>query len=771
MNDPPSAFLAAAFISGIIEGSSVLGYHKNASHNNNNANTPSSINVASHSAFYGAVSLPLGIIGASPGVAFYPRHLKLSIDAQDNSNHTTQNQQDVSVGVEGPPRERSDLGELGETPTTPIVQQPVTGTGRGIGRLLREENLKKINQSNNSPHTEPSEPTTHITSSATRTRTSQPRLYRYISTLDGRPLPTLLSEAMRRSRCLFVGAALVSFGMNQYMSENKTPVQSNEMITKPIIDETGRINYNHDTELNTRLNSDMELALASTTASVHRDIKSYLKKAERLAVSTLCDAVELIKQRFGDSMIFPPLNWLFTWQGNTFAKIREEKNPCPIAIRLVLNEECTIPTTFLSHGTSQLPWITTVENENSNERKRSNTSLVLPIYCFGNHGLRSNNFKWWQSGPEQKSLHELPINATWLTNNQQQKKGLNTRSLIIEARTCPSFHQILDQKYSHKHGRPSAIDVGAFSRMLLNLARSKCENDTERITTSTIVLYDKDQVRKERSPSSRNYYVFIDALDALKWAVLSTIDNMSLDDTTSPDHTNNTQANASEINDNSPIKSTQVAKRSTQYASNKDMATAWTVVDVIGVSIRHLLESTYRFASAVTFWGQHTTPQPSSRVINIVSPCKSTVAWLGESIKSHGWTLSKSGDNSGDVTLILGRDDLETCNMVCSMIESRGSSKDQNVKLLVLLENPSMCEMLNAVKSQFPGMVILCAPFVYEFAFAIVRSCLVREMNSAEAQLELDKTFSCCSHERIVSLNNGTSILASFFDRFELTYK
>ena len=143
MSDLPSLFLTAAFTAGIIEGASVLRYHRNALESNENS--PATLKIAAYSTLYGAVSLPLGVIGASPGTAFYPKALELSIGSHHNVDKM--NRDKHAVFTASSENATLENGLPREMQIRSSSSTPVTGSGRGIGRRLREENLKKMHSS------------------------------------------------------------------------------------------------------------------------------------------------------------------------------------------------------------------------------------------------------------------------------------------------------------------------------------------------------------------------------------------------------------------------------------------------------------------------------------------------------------------------------------------------------------------------------------------------------------------------------------------------
>jgi hypothetical protein len=193
--------------------------------------------------------------------------------------------------------------------------------------------------------------------------------------------------------------------------------------------------------------------------------------------------------------------------------------------------------------------------------------------------------------------------------------------------------------------------------------------------------------------------------------------------------------------------STQINKRLTKYNTDKDDATPWTIVDVIGTSIRHLLESAYRIASAVTYQKvrtkTHTEKRDTSKkAINIVSPSNVTTSWLKNSLQSHGWKVTfTTPDRVSDKTvegivLIMGRDDLETCEITCSIIKDIA-----NTKVIMLLENDGFMHTMLDEDMQEKATVV-CASAVYELAFSAARSLLAKGMDATEVQLEVDTMFS-----------------------------
>lgn len=717
MSDPASTFLAAAFVAGIIEGSSVLRHHKNALQNNE---TPSSISIAAHSAFYGAVSLPLGLIGASPGVAFYPRAMKQPtlIDAQESPTAPVRSE-DATRDIE--------LGEA--TTMSSISSTPLSGTGRGIGRFLRDKNLRKSHYNHQAEMARPA--AEQLSPGALQSEYSgtlkQYRMSRYVSTLDGSALPPV-AEAMRRCRCLFIGAALASFGVTRYM-HSRTKDESNVDV---IIDEHGMLDLNHGMLLQKRLRADLESAKPKNDSynNLHHKLNLSMSKIQNLGLSTICSVIKPVQQLVG-SLNLPTLTRILEWQDEIATSIKEDNNPRPIAIRLVLNERNNIPSSS-SIGTSSSSWPIKPENCVSDQCDKQ-PFFVLPIYF--------NHFKsklWWELDSEQP-LTELPLNSTWFMGNEED---INNQTLIIEANACPSIYDMVQHRYrakgsnSNTKTNSTSYLIGSFTHMLLSLARTKCSDSNTIIATQSVLIHD-NTTNEEKSYTNR--CVWIDGSDVVKWTILSTI--------------NKTSEAEAELKGNdgdatSTVDSTQVMKRLTQYSLDKDVTTPWTIVDVVGTSIRHLLESTYRIASIVTHLvRQNATTRTSakrvdSRTINIVSPSNDITSWLRNCL--HGWKAKSihtdqiaDGEGLEGTTLVMGRDDLETCNLACAVMRQR---KDQNMKLLLVLEDAANCEMIHSAinESDQKMVTIICTSLVYEHVFAIARSLLASGLSHTEVQAELE---------------------------------
>ncbi|KAL3796978.1 hypothetical protein HJC23_000731 [Cyclotella cryptica] len=834
MSDPSSAFLAAAFAAGIIEGSSVLRHYRNVLHKDA-ASSISTPCLAAHVVLYGAASLPLGMVGASPGVAFYPRSLKAWMASQETTDdHHEPSSEKHDEPIKAPEAGISRNSELQEIFITSARSSPVVGTGRGIARMLREENSKKITHSSshsNQHHREAGEPSVLGAVAAERNVAPIPprseafllsqnsQLSRYVSTLDGRSLPTPLSEAMRRSRCLFIGAALFSLAVTQHLSndyQNKT-FRANDCIDYgSIIDENGRIDHSHDSKLRRRLRADIV-----SEAVTHRDsinnkafpvdllqyrVYSISENAQKVVLSGLYNAIESLELQFGKSLDFPPFNWLFKWK-NAISASQDEEGDCrPIAIRLIMNDVKTPPSfspllsRFGMCG-SPFPWLSSAKKEENDcsGYQKHNSFFVLPLFVFGYQGLSHHinklSYPWWMVDFKPKPFHELPINSSWLLSDRQQQ-GVNenhstaegaqskfsthseitssSRLLIVEANTCLSIHDVLRRRYAEKKSKLNVSDglistghVVAFARMLVNLARIKCLDSAKNVTTSTILIHGEDKVAlKDNDLQTWNKFVCIDALDLLKWALLASINNIC---------ENHEKANKVVLGDVSSGNASQAngaASERISDVSDRDVATLWTIVDVLGTSIRHLFQSTYRIASTITFLGRlssgnnmedNTQKTTMPKVMHVVSSCGLVSSWLEESLNNRDWKVQTVQPESfprnefhcGGILFIFGKTDIDTCELASSIIENPAIWRDPNTKLLILLEDPSMYEMISASMNQVEyshnsanatiigdKVTVLCTSCLYELAFAVTRSYLCRKASLIDIELELERRFS-----------------------------
>jgi hypothetical protein len=234
MTEPTSLFLAAALTAGFVEGASVLGFHRRRalallSSTVDNSNSEKKVALVAHTILYGVTSVPLGLVGASPGLAFLPSSVTTRSSLIDDDSV-------VSLDGNGACESGQRSGEENDHSLYPSPTLPATDIhgNRNLGWVLRQENSKKISPQNKwtrpsfSGLESPSMQTikSGVISSAS---TMQPtNTTRFIATLDGTPLPTALAESMRRARCLFIGAGLVSYAITQhYIMDNRQQQQSN----------------------------------------------------------------------------------------------------------------------------------------------------------------------------------------------------------------------------------------------------------------------------------------------------------------------------------------------------------------------------------------------------------------------------------------------------------------------------------------------------------------------------------------------------------------
>mmetsp|Transcript_16418 Transcript_16418/g.35492 ORF Transcript_16418/g.35492 Transcript_16418/m.35492 type:complete len:462 (-) Transcript_16418:75-1460(-) len=327
--DPSSLFLAAALAAGLVEGSSVIRYHRRAllqqsnvendDGSGNNANSGGSATItsvsilAAHSIFYGIASLPLGIVGASPGLAFLPKFLPASKcaaapgDAIVNTVEKKMKIEDV--------KHHSRLNNL---PPTPSDMHIVSDTGRGMGRMLRHENSKKMMEEKSASRNK-IKPATAVTRPSVCNSISS----RYIATLDGAHLPTPLAEAMRRSRCMFIGAGLVSYAITQYLSDrshnvgnyqfdaNYSPGYDRWMNNKSIaiwIEGIKNGKSVNDVELMRQWQNDIAQQDTKTL-----DYTLYMKKLEAV-FGGIYNATKWINLQLGRDLDEPPFSLIRDWE-------------------------------------------------------------------------------------------------------------------------------------------------------------------------------------------------------------------------------------------------------------------------------------------------------------------------------------------------------------------------------------------------------------------------------------------------------------------------
>jgi len=159
------ALLAGAWAMGVVEGGSVLTH---ATTNKKSIVVKPELIVPA--IIYGTLSLPLSLIGASPGPSIISKLPFLTKDANFKKI------------------EESSILQVEKTDSN-------SGKVKRRVDLIRKDNRKYLTQPM------PMSKTQEVQVS---------NISRYIATLEGRPLPTPLAEAMRRSRFLLVGTSLIT---------------------------------------------------------------------------------------------------------------------------------------------------------------------------------------------------------------------------------------------------------------------------------------------------------------------------------------------------------------------------------------------------------------------------------------------------------------------------------------------------------------------------------------------------------------------------------
>jgi len=237
-NDPSSLFFAAAAAAGLIEGSAIIRYYRHVLQQsyvgendgrddpskNDDITEPSVSAIAAQSFLYGVVSVPLGIVGASPGHVFLPKSLSSFILILKDGNG--ENAATIEDGAnDGRKRTAKDVKHDTRMDNFPSTTSdfPIVGTGRNVGRMFRHENSKKMTRQRHLAVESAKRRQNIGTSTNPSNATFQPSTYtnissRYIATLDGKPLPTPLAEAMRRLRCMFIGAGIASYAVTHYLT-------------------------------------------------------------------------------------------------------------------------------------------------------------------------------------------------------------------------------------------------------------------------------------------------------------------------------------------------------------------------------------------------------------------------------------------------------------------------------------------------------------------------------------------------------------------------
>lgn len=231
--DPSPVFLAAALVSGLAEGSVVIGHYRRVlqlQHCNYSPKpdgngvvdsghklppVPSVHVSAAHAILYGLASVPLGIVGASPGQVLLPKSfssppMKNSDAGEGTAASDTAPQDDKIGALNSNHAVEPDILQPTSS-NTPVV------TGRGMGRMLRHENARKMQtiQKNRKLMKGSASASTHFSGAS-----------RYVATLDGSPLPTPAAEALRRLRSIVVGAGIASYAVTLYLSNQQDKVEN-----------------------------------------------------------------------------------------------------------------------------------------------------------------------------------------------------------------------------------------------------------------------------------------------------------------------------------------------------------------------------------------------------------------------------------------------------------------------------------------------------------------------------------------------------------------
>lgn len=258
-----TTLFAAAWAAGIVEGASVLVKGANQDKEATElaaavaAEPPSaeqqpSVALASvpqlifPAVLYGTISLPLGLIGASPGpttIGYLPFAPKMD-GLYFRQQHHQQAQllppgMPPQVPLATPPKQppkprqplRSATSTVNRTVAKPSVesnseqqQQLTPKKGKRRVDLLREENrnrqkLRSAAPATAAPLPAPAAPPKVVARLSIKTATPMPGYF--IATLDGQALPTPLAEAMRRTRFLLVGAGLATLALSYKKNNTK----------------------------------------------------------------------------------------------------------------------------------------------------------------------------------------------------------------------------------------------------------------------------------------------------------------------------------------------------------------------------------------------------------------------------------------------------------------------------------------------------------------------------------------------------------------------
>jgi hypothetical protein len=182
-------FLLAAWVTGILEGGSVLKEHAR-----NNKNDVPSISLLVPSLLYGTFAMPMSLIGESPGpalISLFPMAPKIAI----------------------PEDRRQPPPMQGEHSADATTSSSSSSSNVSMIELARKENRM-------------------IMAQRRRPLASFPRWSHYFATLQQQRLPTPMAESMRRLRFLVLGAGLVSWYYNLQKRAQPSEASTRSIMSK-----------------------------------------------------------------------------------------------------------------------------------------------------------------------------------------------------------------------------------------------------------------------------------------------------------------------------------------------------------------------------------------------------------------------------------------------------------------------------------------------------------------------------------------------------------
>jgi hypothetical protein len=208
--------LAAAWLAGVVEGVSVLRHERESIADAKSTLYPHYLLVLPPSLVYGTVALPLGIIGASPGIAMLQSVRLVATPPLIKHDKATGATLDTAPTS-------NKFAAIRSEDSSHIVAGNLNAAPKNSLRRLRAENrrvLEGMRPGMELPlHYPPQPPFNSSTTTLSRV---------YFATLDGRPLPTPFAEAMRRTRSLLIGASLVVACLSHY--QQRQPPSSIEPV-------------------------------------------------------------------------------------------------------------------------------------------------------------------------------------------------------------------------------------------------------------------------------------------------------------------------------------------------------------------------------------------------------------------------------------------------------------------------------------------------------------------------------------------------------------